>query len=260
MKSPPTARSTRPRSAARPAAKIVRRRRSRRRPIPPRAPVPDGLGRDHGGHGRRRRSEQVSARTSSRERASRGAEGRDLSHPARRPLGHALGSDRRLAVRSAGRAGRRAARRDRQGRQAVPHLRRARAGDAAGAGARRGRSRRCCATPSGRDHRRDQQSRETLRARHRARPREAPTTPTSATPARSRRWGAIRWRATAQPRAKSSSITRSGNTATPDETWSAWSKAYTAAQGEPITSPNARYLQWRAVLKSSQAGRRRDRC
>ena len=47
---------------------------------------------------------------------------------------------------------------------------------------------------------------------------------------------------------------RSGNTATPDETWSAWSKPYTTAQGEPISSPNARYLQWRAVLKSSQAG------
>jgi len=36
----------------------------------------------------------------------------------------------------------------------------------------------------------------------------------------------------------------------PDETWSAWSKPYTSAEGDSIASPNARYLQWRAVLKS----------
>ena len=59
-------------------------------------------------------------------------------------------------------------------------------------------------------------------------------------------WGAIRWRAAAKPGRGARSSTRSGNTATPDETWSAWSKAYTAASGEQITSPNARYLQWRA--------------
>jgi hypothetical protein len=45
-------------------------------------------------------------------------------------------------------------------------------------------------------------------------------------------------------------VTRSGNTATPDETWSAWSKSYTTAEGEPIGSPNARYLQWKATLTS----------
>ena len=63
-------------------------------------------------------------------------------------------------------------------------------------------------------------------------------------------WGAIRWRATSRP-GEVEVFTRSGNTATPDETWSAWSKAYTVANGERITSPNARYLQWRAVLKGS---------
>jgi hypothetical protein len=63
------------------------------------------------------------------------------------------------------------------------------------------------------------------------------------------RWGAIRWRATAAP-GEVEVLTRSGNTATPDETWSAWSKPYTDPQGEPIASPNARYLQWRAVLTS----------
>ncbi len=63
-------------------------------------------------------------------------------------------------------------------------------------------------------------------------------------------WGAIRWRATVRS-GQVQLFTRSGNTATPDETWSAWSKAYTNADGEQIGSPNARYLQWRAVLTSS---------
>jgi hypothetical protein len=65
-------------------------------------------------------------------------------------------------------------------------------------------------------------------------------------------WGAIRWRANAG-NGQVEVFTRSGNTATPDETWSAWSKAYTNASGEQIASPNARYLQWRAVLTSSGA-------
>lgn len=63
-------------------------------------------------------------------------------------------------------------------------------------------------------------------------------------------WGAIRWRAAARP-GEVELFSRSGNTATPDETWSPWSKAYTAADGETISSPNARYLQWKAVLRGS---------
>jgi hypothetical protein len=64
------------------------------------------------------------------------------------------------------------------------------------------------------------------------------------------RWGIIRWRAASAP-GEVEITTRSGNTATPDETWSTWSKAYTVSNGDQITSPNARYLQWRAVLKGS---------
>jgi hypothetical protein len=60
-------------------------------------------------------------------------------------------------------------------------------------------------------------------------------------------WGVIRWRTASKP-GQVEIFTRSGNTAAPDETWSAWSKAYTNSEGEQITSPNARYLQWRAVL------------
>ena len=62
-------------------------------------------------------------------------------------------------------------------------------------------------------------------------------------------WGAIRWRFTGRP-GQVQVVTRSGNTATPDETWSAWSKPYTVAEGEPIGSPNARYLQWKATITS----------
>ncbi len=62
-------------------------------------------------------------------------------------------------------------------------------------------------------------------------------------------WGVIRWRAAARP-GQVEVFTRSGNTATPDETWSPWSKPYTNADGEQMISPNARYLQWRVVLTS----------
>ncbi|HTI36929.1 MAG TPA: hypothetical protein VL484_05150 [Vicinamibacterales bacterium] len=65
-------------------------------------------------------------------------------------------------------------------------------------------------------------------------------------------WGALRWRASGKPSGVQV-FTRSGNTATPDETWSPWSKAYTKPEGDPITSPNARYLQWRAVLSAAEA-------
>jgi hypothetical protein len=60
-------------------------------------------------------------------------------------------------------------------------------------------------------------------------------------------WGVIRWRAVGR-QTGIQLTTRSGNTATPDETWSAWSKPYVNADGEQISSPNARYLQWRAAF------------
>lgn len=63
-------------------------------------------------------------------------------------------------------------------------------------------------------------------------------------------WGVIRWHANAGP-GEVSVFTRTGNTATPDDTWSAWSKAYSNPSGEQIVSPNARYLQWRAVLSAN---------
>jgi hypothetical protein len=61
-------------------------------------------------------------------------------------------------------------------------------------------------------------------------------------------WGAIKWQASSAGGGKVEISTRSGNTRTPDDTWSAWSAPYANAEGSPITSPRARYLQWRAVL------------
>lgn len=57
-------------------------------------------------------------------------------------------------------------------------------------------------------------------------------------------WGLIRWEGTAGVQL----ATRSGNTETPDDSWSAWSTPYTRREGEPVTSPVARFMQWRATF------------
>ena len=67
-------------------------------------------------------------------------------------------------------------------------------------------------------------------------------------------WGTLSWRGTASAGNRIELFTRSGNTATPDETWSAWSPAYTRGEGSPITSPKTRYLQWRAILTGKGDG------
>jgi sugar lactone lactonase YvrE len=61
-------------------------------------------------------------------------------------------------------------------------------------------------------------------------------------------WGVINWRAITPAGTRVEVFTRSGNTRTPDDAWSEWSGPYANADGSPITSPKARYLQWRAVL------------
>ncbi len=62
------------------------------------------------------------------------------------------------------------------------------------------------------------------------------------------RWGTLAWRATVPTGGKVEVATRSGNTGTPDEGWSPWSAVYADADGSAITSPTARYLQWRVTL------------
>ena len=67
-------------------------------------------------------------------------------------------------------------------------------------------------------------------------------------------WGSLRWRATMPRDSKIELSTRSGNTETPDETWSTWSAPYATPDGSAITSPKARYIQWRAVLTGKGDG------
>ncbi|MBL8293354.1 MAG: hypothetical protein JNN08_16015, partial [Bryobacterales bacterium] len=56
------------------------------------------------------------------------------------------------------------------------------------------------------------------------------------------RWGRLSWIGAGSVVFR----TRTGNSARPDKTWSAWSAPLTAAQGAAIASPNARYVQWKA--------------
>ena len=64
-------------------------------------------------------------------------------------------------------------------------------------------------------------------------------------------WGRIWWRSNGNVILQ----TRAGNTNKPDETWSDWSANYTDQKGVRISSPKAKYLQWRAVLKSLPSSR-----
>jgi hypothetical protein len=61
-------------------------------------------------------------------------------------------------------------------------------------------------------------------------------------------WGKIFWRGSANHVAL---LTRTGNTAVPDDTWSAWSEELLNKDGSPIPNPAARFIQWKATLKSS---------
>lgn len=64
-------------------------------------------------------------------------------------------------------------------------------------------------------------------------------------------WGVLSWRGITPASSRVEVSTRSGNSPTPDEAWSAWTAAYAAADGSPITSPPARYLQWRVTLSGA---------
>ena len=59
------------------------------------------------------------------------------------------------------------------------------------------------------------------------------------------RWGRIGWRGL---KGSVKMQTRTGNSARPDRTWSAWSEPMTDPDRSLIQSPNARYIQWRAEL------------
>jgi hypothetical protein len=60
-------------------------------------------------------------------------------------------------------------------------------------------------------------------------------------------WGVITWRGAGNVELQ----TRTGNTETPDATWSDWSPVYKKSTGDQVTSPRARFIQWRATLRNS---------
>jgi hypothetical protein len=63
-------------------------------------------------------------------------------------------------------------------------------------------------------------------------------------------WGRVWWRGRGQVELQ----TRTGNTERPDATWSEWSAPYRDPSGAGVTSPRARFIQWRAVLRSTAQG------
>lgn len=64
-------------------------------------------------------------------------------------------------------------------------------------------------------------------------------------------WGNISWETKVPEDTKITLATRTGNSKTPDNTWSQWSEEYT--QGTKILSPSARFIQYRISLSSSRA-------
>jgi sugar lactone lactonase YvrE len=67
------------------------------------------------------------------------------------------------------------------------------------------------------------------------------------------RWGVLAWRDETPEDSAIEFYTRSGNTDRPDQTWSEWSGPYRDHNGSQISSPPARYVQWKAVLRGSGA-------
>jgi sugar lactone lactonase YvrE len=61
------------------------------------------------------------------------------------------------------------------------------------------------------------------------------------------RWGSLSWRADLPAGCGLQFRTRAGNSAKPDRTWSDWSGPVTSR----ISSPNARYIQWKAELSGA---------
>ena len=66
-------------------------------------------------------------------------------------------------------------------------------------------------------------------------------------------WGTVTWKASVPSGGAVSCQTRSGNSETPDDTWSAWSEPVTEP-GDSIACPPARFLQYRLGLTSRGKG------
>ncbi len=69
--------------------------------------------------------------------------------------------------------------------------------------------------------------------------------------ARTSRFGAFRWDGEAPPGTKVEFAFRSGESATPDTTWSAWSNWTAGSHALDVQAPDARYLQWKTRMTGS---------
>ncbi len=69
------------------------------------------------------------------------------------------------------------------------------------------------------------------------------------------RWGSIRWKQREES-GRTELYTRTGSSADPDETWSAWSPALTDPTGSPVINPDGRFIQWRVrqLLRGTAPG------
>ena len=67
---------------------------------------------------------------------------------------------------------------------------------------------------------------------------------------RTSRFGAFRWEGDAPSGSKVEFAFRSGDSSTPDATWSGWSNWEGAARSLPISAPDARFVQWRLRVES----------
>jgi hypothetical protein len=67
-------------------------------------------------------------------------------------------------------------------------------------------------------------------------------------------WGVLAWRGEVPAGCTLQFYTRSGNSDHPDPTWSDWAGPYSNPDGDAMTNPPARYIQWKAVLRTSGNG------
>ena len=67
-------------------------------------------------------------------------------------------------------------------------------------------------------------------------------------------WGKVQWEGRSPTGTGLTVQTRTGNSSKPDNTWSDWSVPYTISDGEQIASPRGRFIQWRAIMKTSDSG------
>jgi hypothetical protein len=65
-------------------------------------------------------------------------------------------------------------------------------------------------------------------------------------------WGRLRWDGQVPEGTRIEIQTRSGNTSSPDTTWSDWSAAQTRSEGEAVQSESARFLQLKVTLIGSE--------